>query len=151
MTRFRRLSFEELNELEKEFVEFLILNGVDADTWVSIKSNDPGNADKIIDQFSDVVFASIFRKAEFVDVVTATKIKCFHFQKDQVVLVGIDSVDYKTNFMEAGLDELKDQEYDVYTTQKSYSKSREEEMFKMISNGGELSDGKLFKKICLAL
>ncbi len=151
MTKFRQLSSEELKELEKEFIEFLVVNGIDADTWEKLKAEENEKAEFIIDQFSDVVFTSIYRKSEFVDYIAEDQIKCFHFQNEQVVLVGIDSEDKQTNFLKASLEELSSQKFKVYTSDKKYIKSREEEMHAILSSGGKLSDGQLFKKICLAL
>ena len=151
MVKFRRLSQDELTELEKEFVEFLIINGIDADTWVKMKENEAQKAEAVIDQFSEVVFSSIFRKNEFVDFITIDKVKCFHFQSEQVVLVGVDAEDKDVDFLQASIDELKGKSFKVYTKSKNFQKSREEEMFDLIESGGKLSDGQLFKKLCLAL
>lgn len=151
MAKFRKLGQDELTELEKEFVEFLIVNGIDAHTWEKMKENQTKKAEAVIDQFSEVVFTSIFRKNEFVDFITTDKVKCFHFQSEQVVLVGVDAEDKEVNFLKASIDELKGRSFKVYTTNKKFQKSREEEMFDLIESGGKLSDGQLFKKLCLAL
>ena len=46
--KYERLSKNELEELEKEFVDFLVVNGITAQDWVAIKENEPLNADEII-------------------------------------------------------------------------------------------------------
>ncbi|MCB0479172.1 MAG: hypothetical protein KDC84_13470 [Crocinitomicaceae bacterium] len=151
MAKFRRLSLKELNELEKEFIEFLVINGIDADTWVNLKNESPEKSEAIIDQFSEVVFSSIFRKNEFIDFISEKSIQCFHFQNDQAVLVGVKTENSEVNFLESSMEDLKNQEFEVYTMNKNFQKSREEEMFDLINSGARLSDGQLFKKLCLAL
>ena len=65
MAKYRLLTIEELQEMEKEFVDYLILNGIYSDDWVSLKNDDPDKVQKIIHLFSDVVFENIMRKTQF--------------------------------------------------------------------------------------
>ena len=151
MNKFRRLDLAELKELEKEFVEFLIINGITADDWIKIKEENNDKADKIIDQFSEVVFSSIFRKNQFIDFIEKDEIKCFQFLDEKIVLVGIKNDDPKIDLTKATKEELKNREFQVYTLDKKYTKPREEEMFDLVQSGAILSDGELFKKLCLGL
>ena len=50
--RYRKLSLEELKPLDKEFINFLVVNGVSAKDWTVIKTKNPKQADKILDAFS---------------------------------------------------------------------------------------------------
>lgn len=151
MVQFRRLHKSELEQLEKEFIDFLIINGIEAADWENLKKESPEKAEAIIDQFSDVVFTSIFRKNEFLDFIDHKVIKCFHFQDNQVVLVGLKTDHPEVNFLESSLSDLQKGQFEVYTSSKEYGKPREEEMFELVENGARLSDGQLFKKLCLAL
>jgi hypothetical protein len=151
MTKFRRLTIDELKELEKEFIEFLVVNGIAADDWEKIKKESEAKADSIVDQFSTVVFNSIFLKNQFLDYVSETEIKCFHFLDEEVVLVGMKSDVEGLDLREANQEELRKHKFDVYTTNKKYLKSREEEMFDLVEKGAVLSNGDLFKKMCLTL
>ena len=49
MNKFRPLTFDELQLFEKEFREYLAINGIDADLWKDIKENDPDKAQSIMD------------------------------------------------------------------------------------------------------
>lgn len=151
MVKFRRLTIEELKELEQEFIAFLVVNGVEAEMWEEIKKETPDKAEEIVDQFSDVVFTSVFRKKEYIDFIAEDSIKCFHFQPDQAVMVAIQTNNTEVNFMESSLDQLQKEEFEVYSTNKKYASTREEEMFQLIEKGARLSDGDLYKKLCLAL
>ncbi|MEZ4938621.1 MAG: DUF6495 family protein [Crocinitomicaceae bacterium] len=151
MVKFRKLSITELKALEKEFVEFLVLNGIEADSWTRINKESPDHADEIIDQFSDVVFTSIFRKNEYIDFISEKRIQCFHFQAEEAVLIGVETKDSCVNFLTCSMDQLKTKQFEIFTMNKKYEKTREEEMFELISVGANLSDGQLYKKLCLAL
>jgi hypothetical protein len=154
MPKYRLLSLEELNEMEREFVDFLVLNSILPADWEKLKKD--GMADPVIEQFSDVVFETIMRKAEFLECHEEKEIKTFQCLPDKLVLVGLSAdpasdVDfsdrsYIRNAFQNPPDSLK-----VYTSEKAYSKQRELELFEMIEAGCIISDGKLFKSLCLSL
>ncbi|MBB4077473.1 hypothetical protein GGR28_000074 [Lewinella aquimaris] len=64
-TKFRRLRRDELEEVTPQFVKFLSVNGIDADSWVRIKREEPQRADALILQFSQIVFAGVIERVEF--------------------------------------------------------------------------------------
>ena len=148
--KYRQLTQKELKEFEKEFIDFLVVNGITADEWVDLKSNDKEKAELIIDKFSDVIFESILRKVNYLEFISAKSIKCFQCVKDKMVLVGIDApknsnIDF-TKSIPTTFDDLE-----VYTTEKSYLKQRELELFNLIESGAQISRGEWFKKLCLLL
>lgn len=65
--KYTRLPLKDLKDLEKEFIEFLALNGVPAEDWEKMKKNDLDKVEGIIDQFSDVIWESVLRKTEMVE------------------------------------------------------------------------------------
>jgi hypothetical protein len=156
MAKYRLLSLDELKELEKEFVNYLILNGIAADDWQKLKTEDVSRAEGIIDLFSDVVFESILRKIEFLEKRDPTEVQTFHCLGEKLVVVGMKStketgVDFTDpNFVKAAAVQPPDA-LQVYTTEKVYNKEREVELFEMLNSGCVISDGKLFKLLCLSL
>ena len=151
MTKYRRLVLEELEELEKEFIDFLVVNGVTADDWVKMKNKEIEKSELIIDKFSDVIFEGSMRKINYLEFVTAKSIKCFQCLDDEIILVGLDvsaksSVDFTKENWKDYLTDLK-----VYTQTKSYNKQRELELFDMVNSGALISKGELFKQLCLGL
>ena len=153
MPKYRALNIEELESLEKEFVDFLVLNGIMHDDWIKMKGEDPVASQKMTELFSDVVWESILRNTKYLDFRSAHSVKCFQCLADKIILVGVDSTD--TDMSSTHFLALSTQEYpeDVvaFTTEKKYSKLRELEIFDMIEWGCEISDGKMFKELCLAL
>ena len=163
MAKFRLLTIEELKEMEKEFVEYLILVGITADDWVKIKNEDPENAENIVHLFSDVVFEKIMRETQFIEKRETKELIALQCLKDKFVLIGLNASKVP-DLMEGGYEaNLLDHEYlkkamqsppsnlEVYTTEIPYKLSREEEIFKMTKEGFDISDGKLFKTLCLVL
>ncbi len=156
MAKYRILTLEELQGLEKEFVDFLILNGILADDWTKIKEQDVAEAERIIELFSDVVFEGILRKVQFLEYRSKSEIRCFQCLPDKILLVGIKSGnDHHVDFTDAAF--LKQAlehppaSIKIFSTEKNYSKERETEIFEMTLADCLISDGKMFKTLSLAM
>ncbi len=156
MAKYRLLTHEELIELEKEFIDFLILNSIVASDWTKIKHENPQKAEKILHLFSDVVFEKIMREAQFLEWKGEMELKAFQCLQDKFIVVGLNA----SKIQEANLMDIefikKAMEnpptgLEVYTTEIPYVSSREEELFKLTEAGFQISDGKLFKTLCLGL
>lgn len=152
MAKYRTLTTEELNTFEKEFIDFLVVNGITADDWVKIKSESIEKAEKIIDQFSDVIMEGTLRKIQYLEYISPKSIKCFQCLSKEIVLVAVDAdedseVDFTSQKWSDDLNNLK-----IYSSKKDYGDiGREHEIFNMIQRGASVSNGALFKKLCLAL
>lgn len=153
--KYRRLSAEELKPLEKEFVEYLIVNGIVAEEWEKLKADEPDKTEDIIVLFSDVVFEGIMRKTLFLDHISQNEVLTFQCLAEKIVLVGIKSSNPAHDFTNPGFTAKAIQNppkgLKVYTTEKKYSKIREVELFEMTQAGCTISDGKLFKALSLSL
>ncbi len=153
--KYRELTSEELKELEKEFVDYLIVNGITADDWVKLKEDDKEKANDIITLFSDVVFEGVMRKVQFLEFVSASEIRTFQCLEQKMVLVGMTTDNPNHDFTDkdfiAQASSQPPQGIKVYTSEKAYNQSREAELFDMIQNGCYISDGKLFKVLSMSL
>ena len=87
--KYRRLTNEELQEIETAFVRFLASNSVTADDWVKIKTTDTEKAEGLIEMSSDIVFDNTLEKVEYLEFKTAKDIKLFHCQADKMELMGM--------------------------------------------------------------
>ena len=130
--KYERLSKNELEELEKEFVDFLVVNGITAQDWVVIKENEPLNADEIINQFSDVVWESILRSTKYLNKVEADKAYYFKCDADKIHLKRV----------------YQDQDKAVQEiATKAYNGVREQELFQMIVSGCMISEGEEYEAL----
>jgi len=154
--KYRRLSNDELKELEKDFVKFLAANHITADDWVKLKENDQDKVEELIGMYSDIVYDKALTKLEYLEFKTPHDIKTFHCQADKMVLMGI------AVSPDAGVDFTKDlspqdmikilkessSEIQIYTAEKGYNDNREKELFQMMESGCLISkDGYLFKTL----
>ena len=154
--KYRLLTKEELQGFEKEFIEYLILNGITAEDWEIMKKDAVEKAEEVVKLFSDVVFEGILRKINFLEYRSKSSIITYQCLADKIVAVGmkassIKEVDFlsKSYLKEALKNPPKGLK--VYTTSKKYTKARELELFEMTQTGCEITDGKLFKTLCLFL
>jgi hypothetical protein len=151
--KYRQLTSEELAELEKEFVDFLVVNGITADSWESMKQEENEKAQRMIELFSDVVFEGVMRKARYIDHVASDSLYCFHFLDQEVQLVGLEDTTGTIDFtQEDALNKLQHSiptGVKVFFQKKSYQEQREVEVFDLIKAGAEVSEGQLFKQLSL--
>jgi len=154
LPKYRLLTKDQLVELEQDFIQYLVLNGIAANDWVKIKADSPSHAQKIIELFSDVVYEQILRKTKFIKLVQKHSIRCFQCLEKKMILMGVnlpeDSLgdftdpEFLTISMQHPPSELK-----VFTAENNYSKDRELEIFDWLRKGAIITEGGLFKTISL--
>ena len=150
--KYRNLSNDELLALEKEFVEFLVINGIQASEWEEIQGTKASEG--ILTAFSDVIFESIMRNTQFLELWEPKGIKTFQCLPEKLIMVAADlREDAELNVLEASSEELVQQFGDLrfYSTERPYSGAREQELFQMIQAGCSISDGALYKKMLVAM
>lgn len=154
LPKYRILNSEELQTLEKEFVDFLVVNGITAPDWQIMKERQKTEAEQMLVLFSDVVFEGIMRGTQFLEYWEPSGIKTFHCQQSDIVLVGVEAKPGTTfNFMQTPMQEIfkSSSDLSVYESRKHYTKVREVEIFEMMQQGCQRTDGSLYKKFCLLL
>lgn len=156
MPKYRLLSHDELMEFQKEFIDYLIVNGITATDWQDIKTKKPEEAVKIIGLFSDVILEGSMRKVKFLEIRKPKEVQCFQCLGEKIIMVAMQAgdqidIDFTSNkgLMEAMTTPPKGLQ--VFTSEKKYDETREEELFRMTMNGALVSDGKLFKALSMAL
>jgi len=154
MVKYRRLTLEELESLETEFIDYLVINGITADDWVALKANDAPKTDRIIELFSDVVLEGALRKIEFLEMRTKTHVFCYQCLEARIVLMalqGDSSSDFTSPTFIRNALESPPKGIELFTSQKPYRIAREQELFQMLQKGLAVSDGSLFKTLALVM
>ncbi|MCB9284103.1 MAG: hypothetical protein H6563_08535 [Lewinellaceae bacterium] len=152
--KYRQLNLEELEELRDDFVRFLAANHVTADDWERLKKEAPEKADSLLDLFSDTVFEDVLSKVEYMEFKTPKDIKTFHCQPDKILMLGLmiegeSSLDFtQDQTPEEMMSSLQDSSASlkVYSAEKGYRESREQELFRMLEHGCLISrEGEMYK------
>ena len=155
MAKYRLLTQEELQGLEKDFVDYLVVNGIVADDWVKMKKEDPAAAQEIIDLFSDVVFEKILRGVNFLEIYEKQRVRSFKCAGEEIHMITMEienaSADFTNpSYISTAMANPPD-DLLVYQTEKPYHKLRELEIFQMIEKGCLISNGKLHEALELAI
>jgi len=155
--KYRRLTMEELKDMENEFVRFLVSNGVTADDWEKIKIENPTKAEGLIVIFSDVVFDKILEKVKYIEFRSPHDIKTFRCLEDKIELLGLkvngasglnftkgqplkDMLAYIKYAPEGGVQ--------MYSAEKGYKDNNpKKEIFNMLENGASISEGEIFEAL----
>ena len=150
MIKYRVLNQVELDELETEFIQFLVVNGV-TDDWVRLKEEEKNKAKTLIELFSDVVWQNIIDKVKFLELYTDRYIQAIQCNSDKFIMVAVTHTDKSFVFTEKiKLETASGEDFLLHTSEKEYTKDRGEEIFKLLNQGYQISEGAAFKKLILA-
>jgi len=150
--KYRRLSKEELEELEEDFIRFLASNSITGEDWAKMKAENSSKSNEFIDIFSDLIFERTLKKIEHLEFKTSKDMKLFHCLEDKIIMMGLfvegsSNLDFtKPSDSAKMLDQLKKSSSNLklYQAEKQFSKQREMELFEMMENGCLISKGELF-------
>ena len=148
MMKYRKLTKEELNELEQEFIQFLVSNTITAEDWLEIKDQEIEKAEKLIELFSDQVLDKALSNIKFLEHRSPKNVLLFFCRQEEIDMIGL-SIDPSSEFdltNEEDLAKMTDrEELSIFKNTKKYTKNREEEIFEMLNNGCLTTDEKLYK------
>jgi len=153
MAKYRLLSKEELNELEKEFIEYLVLNGIDADKWEALKKDKPAIANKTVELFSDVVFEKILRQAKFIKKVEPQNLIFIKCNEKNMNMIALNNIGDQTAFTKYQIFDFHKiiEHAELVKGNKAYTQDRQQELFMMLEKGFEIDDGENYNKLELLL
>jgi hypothetical protein len=147
--KYSRLSKDQFVELHKEFIDFLSSNSITFEDWTILKQNNDGKAEGLLDLFSDIVWAKVLDKTQFLENISKNHIYLFSFGNSQMNFIAIYTenkhVDFTTNDGFSWLrDNLFDDSVKMYNSNKNYSQDKLSDIFDLIKKGGIITKGELF-------
>lgn len=150
--KYKRLNPEELQALEKEFVNFLAAAQITGSDWVKMKANELAKAEELIDVFCDVVYDKILRKIKYLEYRDAKTLNIFYCTDDKIFLAGMrlkehSPLDFTSPDFFA---KWKDDDLalvNIVKSEKEYIKEREAEVFELLQSGCLITDDKLFNAL----
>lgn len=149
--KYKYLNSDELQLLENELLQFLIVNGIDGETWKRINQNEPEKAIELVGLFSDLVWQRTLEKVQYGEQIWQNRYMIFEFGSTQIDMYGLlyNKQEKTCNSFQDFLAILKEQPKDieVFHQTKPYQSTRELELFEMINNGLLLSDQENFNFI----
>jgi hypothetical protein len=158
--KYRKLTKQELETLESEFIRFLASNTVTASDWEKIKKESPEKAEHLIEMFSDIVIGQTLERITYLDLKHPKDIRSFYCKKDKIYMKGIfidgatDKVFDTDEIPEKMFSNIQntDVELKVFKAEREYQETREMELFRLMEQGALISkDGHLYNllsKLC---
>ncbi len=149
MSKYRTLKRDELNILEKDFVQFLVTNGIMANDWELLKIEEPEKAESLIEMFSDIVFEKALSKIEFLSKTEPSAVICIQFLPESFKIRGLitdenSSIDFtqKEAIQNAILNPPKGLK--IVGHEKPYEQSKNQDIFAFMQQGFEIDNGKFY-------
>lgn len=140
--RFRRLTKEELEPLEGDFIQFLASNHITAREWLGLKENNQKKVEELIGLFSDIVLEKVFSKMDCLQHRTKDTIRVFYCQEDKITMTGLQISDPSKDLTNpADLNVLANPaslkgSVKVFQMDKAYGQERADEVFNMLYKDG---------------
>lgn len=146
--KYRRLTRDELEELQPQFVRFLAAQGIDAELWSRLKQTDEVRTGRLLDQFSAMVYDDVLGRAEFIEERTDVQLFVYRCGPEKVELRGLllrgeaDGLDFRREVppaaMVAALQRGKAR-VQVAQAERAYQPNREEDLFRMLERGAKIA------------
>jgi hypothetical protein len=150
--KYARLTKEQFDELNQEFITFLATQTIDKVEWDTIKANQPEVAEQELDVFSDLIWEGVLSRAEYLEHFSKNHIFLFQCFETYIQSIVLKSLVPETDFLtKKGLQWLIDNMFtetiEIKTGKKVFTEERNASIFGLIQQGSFLSDGQLFKQI----
>ena len=147
--KYKRLTKEQLEELHKEFINFLATQSITGDEWEEIKKDKPEVAEAEIDVFCDLVWEGVLNKVEYLEHFSKDQIHLFFLTKEKMHLIALkvndSAIDLLTNEGYKWLQEnLLNDNVSFFNATKDYSDDKNLDKFKIIEQGAQITKGDLY-------
>lgn len=148
--KYTRLTKEQFEELNQEFINFLATQTITAKEWKEIKKQKPAVAEEELDIFSDLVWEGVLSKVDYLENIAPQHMYLFSAGKTQLRLIGLkiktEEIDLTTKEGFAWLREnLMSDEVELFNAEKSIETDKNIKIFELIKQGSTITKGELFK------
>ncbi|MFL9843893.1 DUF6495 family protein [Flavobacterium rhizosphaerae] len=149
--KYTRLTKEQFEELHEEFIRFLASQQIDKNEWHAIKAEKPEVAEQELDVFSDLIWDAVLEKAQWLEHYSKNHIFLFKLGNESMESIIIHAHTPVADFLtDAGLQWLNEnlfgKEVQFSRGKKDFGEDRNAEIFSLLQQGAELSDGTLYKQ-----
>lgn len=147
--KYKRLTSEELQALEKEFIHFLSSAQITGQDWLKMKEKELEKAEELIDVFSDVVYEKVMSKIKFLEYRDSKTLNIFNCTDDKIILIGLrvkehSHMDLTASDLFLQWNEHNTSSVNIIKSEKKYIKDRGIEVFELLQSGCLITDDELF-------
>jgi hypothetical protein len=147
--KYTRLTKEQLEELQPEFINFLATQTITAAEWAQLKVEKPDVAEEELDVFSDLVWEGVLGQANYLENVSEQQLFLFYLQEKAMQLIVVKALDASKDLTTKEGYKWLQENYasdlvEFLTATKTYSEDKNGDVFKLIQQGAVITKGELF-------
>jgi hypothetical protein len=148
--KYTRLSKEQFEELQQEFINFLATQSISAKEWEEIKQQKPETAEEELDVFSDLIWEGVLDQVTYLEHFSPNQMYLFHISQEEIdliaVTVGNKAIDITTREGYQWLQKnIMEDSVNLFTSTKAISADRNKDIFALIQQGAVITKGQLFE------
>lgn len=148
--KYKRLTKEQLEELQPEFVNFLATQSITGEEWKNLKEEKPAVAEDEVDVFSDLIWEGVLSKVSYLENISAQHMHFFYCAEKEMKLISVKVMNPEIDLATAiGFNWFKknwQSDFVEYlTASKAYTKDQNQDKFKLIEQGAVITKGDLYR------
>ncbi len=148
--KYTRLSKEQFEELQQEFINFLATQSISAKEWEEIKQQKPETAEEELDVFSDLIWEGVLEQVTYLEHFSPNQMYLFNISQEEIdliaVTVGNKAIDITTREGYQWLQKnIMEDSVNLFTSTKAISAERNQDIFALIQQGAVITKGELFE------
>ena len=147
--KYARLTKEQLDSLQQEFINFLATQTITGKEWQTIKKETPDVAQQELDVFSDLVWEGALGQAKFLENISPKLLFLFKLETQQMSLISVkvvqEGIDITTKEGYSWLQKnYATDDVEFYSATKKYTEDKNLDIFKLIQQGAAITKGDLY-------
>ena len=148
--KYTRLTKEQFEELNQEFINFLATQSITAKEWKEIKQLKPAVAEDELDVFSDLVWEGVLSKVNYLENIAPQHMYLFKVDGAQLRLIGLkikpENIDLTTkDGFEWLRENLMSDDVELFNANKTLEADKNLKLFELIVQGSNITKGALYK------
>lgn len=148
--KYSRLTKQQLEELQQEFINFLATQSITGVEWEAIKKNTPEVAEEEIDVFSDLVWEGVLNKVTYVENISVQQMHLFYLTDKEMKLISVKvmnpEIDLTTDIGFKWFRKNWQSDFVEYlSASKAYGDDKNLDKFELIQKGAVITKGDLFQ------
>ena len=148
--KYARLTAEQFEELEVEFINFLATQSITAEEWRALKAEKPEVAEEELDVFSDLIWEGVLNKVNYLEHISEQHMHLFHCAEKEMNLISVKilnpDIDLGTKEGFAWFRKNWQSDFVEYlTASKAYSDDKNADKFELIQKGAVITKGALYQ------
>ncbi len=148
--KYTRLTKEQFEALNQEFINFLATQSITGDEWSNIKEKKPEVAEQELDVFSDLVWEGAISQAKYLENISAQQLFLFKVEESEMSLIVVKVTNEDQDITTADgykwlQQNFAQDEVEFFTSTKEFSEDKSGDIFSLVQQGAIITKGELYE------